>query len=51
MRCTYRVGQIVLTEGIVKDPWAWREEISWGYDDEGNEACFAEEEETEELDD
>jgi hypothetical protein len=40
-----------INEGIVNDPWAWREEISWGYDDEGNEACFAEEEETEELDD
>lgn len=41
-----------LDSGIVKDPWAWRDEISWGYDDEGNEVCFLDDTEgEEELDD
>jgi len=31
----------------VKDPWAWREEVSWGYNDEGEEIAFLEEEEEE----
>ena len=39
-----------INKGIVKDPWAWREEINWGYDEEGNEASFADEEEDEEED-
>ena len=34
----------------MKDPWAWREEINWGYDEEGNEASFADEEEDDEED-
>lgn len=29
-----------INEGIVKDPWAWREEINWGYDDQGNETSL-----------
>ena len=41
-----------LDSGIIKDPWAWREEINWGYDDEGNEVCFLDDTEGEdELDD
>ena len=39
-----------LDSGIIKDPWAWREEISWGYDDEGNEVCFLDDTESEEDD-
>ena len=30
-----------LDSGIVKDPWSWREEINWGYDDDGNEVGFS----------
>ena len=37
-----------LDSGIVKDPWAWRNEISWGYDDNGDEAGYSEEEEGDE---
>jgi len=41
-----------INAGIVKDPWAWREEISWGYDEDGNEVCFLDDTEAEEeLDD
>jgi hypothetical protein len=29
-----------IDSGIVKDPWAWRSEINWGYDDEGNESSL-----------
>ena len=39
-----------LDSGIIKDPWAWREEISWGYDDEGNEVCFLDDTESEDDD-
>ena len=38
----------VIDQGIVKDPWAWREEVSWGYNDDGEEIAFLEEEEDEE---
>jgi len=38
----------VIDQGIVQDPWAWREEVSWGYNDEGEEIAFLEEEEDEE---
>ena len=38
----------VIDSGIVQDPWAWREEVSWGYNDEGEEIAFLEEEEDEE---
>ena len=34
-----------LDSGIVKDPWAWRSEISWGYDDNGDEVGSLEDEE------
>jgi hypothetical protein len=34
-----------LNDGIVKDPWAWREEIAWGIDENGNEIDYSEEEE------
>ena len=33
-----------INEGIVKDPWAWREEINWGYNDQGNETSLGSEE-------
>jgi len=29
-----------IDSGIVKDPWAWRSEINWGYDVEGNESSL-----------
>ena len=32
-----------LDSGIVKDPWAWRSEISWGYDDNGEEVGCSDE--------
>ena len=38
----------VIDPGIVKDPWAWREEVSWGYNDDGEEIAFLEEEDDEE---
>ena len=38
----------VIDSGIVKDPFAWREEVSWGYNDDGEEIAFLEEEEDEE---
>jgi hypothetical protein len=38
----------VIDSGIVKDPWAWREEVSWGYNDDGEEIAFLEEEDDEE---
>ena len=38
----------VIDSGIVKDYWAWREEVSWGYNDDGEEVAFLEEEEEEE---
>ena len=38
----------VIDSGIVEDPFAWREEVSWGYNDEGEEIAFLEEEEDEE---
>ena len=38
----------VIDQGIVQDPGAWREEVSWGYNDEGEEIAFLEEEEDEE---
>jgi len=34
----------VIDAGIVKDPWAWREEVDWGYNDDGEEIAFLEEE-------
>ena len=33
----------VIDSGIVKDPWAWREEVDWGYNDDGEEVAFLEE--------
>ena len=38
----------VIDPGIVKDPWAWREEVDWGYNDDGEEIAFLEEEDDEE---
>jgi hypothetical protein len=38
----------VIDPGIVKDPWAWREEVNWGYNDDGEEIAFQEEEDDEE---
>ena len=38
----------VIDAGIVKDPWAWREEVDWGYNDDGEEIAFLEEEDDEE---
>jgi hypothetical protein len=38
----------VIDPGIVKDPWTWREEVSWGYNDDGEEIAFLEEEDDEE---
>ena len=38
----------VIDLGIVKDPWAWREEVDWGYNDDGEEVAFLEEEDGEE---
>ena len=38
----------VIDPGIVKDPWAWREEVRWGYNDGGEEIAFLEEEDDEE---
>jgi hypothetical protein len=38
----------VIDPGIVKDPWAWREEVDWGYNDDGEENAFLEEEDDEE---
>ncbi len=38
----------VIDSGIVEDPWAWREEVSWGYNDDGEEIAFLEQDEEEE---
>ena len=38
----------VIDSGIVKDPWAWREEVDWGYNDDGEEIAFLEEDDDEE---
>ena len=46
---TYLQGwEGVIDSGIVKDPWAWREEVDWGYNDDGEEVTFLEEEDGEE---
>ena len=38
----------VIDSGIVKDPFAWRDEVNWGYNDDGEEIAFLEEDEEEE---
>ena len=32
-----------LDSGIAKDPWVWHSEISWGYDDNGEEVGCSDE--------
>lgn len=36
-----------LNDGIVKDPWAWRDEIAWGIDENGNDINYSDEDEEE----
>ena len=44
----YLQGWEGVIDSIVEDSSQWREEVSWGYNDDGEEIAFIEEEEEEE---